>query len=341
MPAKTAQVRPVRVALFEPPRLAIYPIAAADSSRPFNVSLGCSLLLHAVLVFGVGFVAPSPPPPPSLATLEVVLVNSKSASAPVNAEVAAQANLDGGGNTDRDVRAKSPFPVMKQEKQAAVVQVATKKLQRDEEKLEEAARRTEQEAELAQRKVEELEKQAQQLLTAAQSETTVAPRTEEAPQPETSPGQQDSGPSTADLLSRSFEIARLEATIAKDWNAYQKRPRMKFVGARTKEVRFASYIESWRQKVERVGNLNYPDAARQQRLYGSLQLTVGIRWDGTLESVELNRSSGHKVLDAAALRIVELAAPYAPFPEEIRRDTDVLHITRTWTFTTRDQLVAD
>ena len=107
------------------------------------------------------------------------------------------------------------------------------------------------------------------------------------------------------------------------------------------EYRFARYVEDWRQKVERVGNLNYPEAARQLKLYGNLILTVSIRADGSVEKVVVDRSSGHKVLDAAATRIVEMAAPYAPFPADIRRDTDILDITRTWTFARGDELRSD
>jgi len=92
--------------------------------------------------------------------------------------------------------------------------------------------------------------------------------------------------------------------------------------------------------VERIGNLNYPEAARQNKLYGSLLITVSIRADGSVENVEVNRSSGNRVLDAAAVHIVEMAAPYAAFPPDIRRDTDVLNITRTWTFTKADELVS-
>jgi protein TonB len=118
---------------------------------------------------------------------------------------------------------------------------------------------------------------------------------------------------------------------------YNQRPRKKFIGARVEEYRFAQYVEDWRQKIERIGNLNYPDAAKG-KLYGSLVLTVVIKANGDLERVEVNRSSGQSLLDDAARRIVQMAAPYAAFPEAIRRDTDVLEITRTWTFTNADRL---
>jgi monofunctional biosynthetic peptidoglycan transglycosylase len=130
-----------------------------------------------------------------------------------------------------------------------------------------------------------------------------------------------------------MEAIRLEAQIARDLEAYQKRPKRRFIGARAEEYRFARYVEDWRMKVERVGNLNYPEAARAQKLYGSLILTVAIKADGSIEHILVDKSSGKKILDAAALRIVQLAAPYAAFPANIRRDTDILEITRTWTFT--------
>jgi protein TonB len=140
-------------------------------------------------------------------------------------------------------------------------------------------------------------------------------------------------------MQRSLEIARLEAQISKDWDAYQKRPRRRFVGARTQEFRFARYIEDWRLKVERIGELNYPQTARDLKLYGSMVVTVSIKADGALEKVEINRASGQKILDDAALRIVKLAAPFSPFPADIAKDTDILSITRTWTFTRSDQLL--
>jgi protein TonB len=140
-------------------------------------------------------------------------------------------------------------------------------------------------------------------------------------------------------MQRSLEVARLEAQISKDWDEYQKRPRRRFVGARTQEFRFARYIEDWRLKIERLGELNYPQAARDQKIYGNLVLTVSIKADGTLDKIEINRSSGQKVLDEAAIHIVRLAAPFSAFPADIAKDTDILSITRTWTFTRADQLV--
>jgi protein TonB len=140
-----------------------------------------------------------------------------------------------------------------------------------------------------------------------------------------------------DLADRSLAMMKLEAEIQKNIDEYQKRPRKKFIGARAAEYRFAQYEEEWRAKVERVGTLNYPAEARG-KFYGTLRLTVTLRPDGSVESVELDRSSGLKVLDAAAFRIVRMAAPFSKFPASIRRDTDLLVITRTWFFGQGDKI---
>ena len=132
-------------------------------------------------------------------------------------------------------------------------------------------------------------------------------------------------------------MARLEAEISRNMDDYNKRPRKKNIGTRADEYRFAQYVENWRQKVERVGTLNYPEAAKG-RIYGSLTLTVVIKSDGSVDKVEINRTSGHKILDDAARRIVTMAGPYAAFPPEIRRDTDILEITRSWRFTSGNEL---
>ena len=144
-------------------------------------------------------------------------------------------------------------------------------------------------------------------------------------------------PNGRDLADLSLAAMRLQAQIDRQIDEYQKRPRKKFIGARATEYRFAQYEEDWRAKVERVGTLNYPAEARG-KLYGTLRLTVTLRPDGSVESVELDRSSGLKVLDAAAFKIVRMAAPFAAFPANIRRDTDLLVITRTWFFGHGDKI---
>ncbi|MEY6431470.1 TonB family protein [Thioalkalicoccus limnaeus] len=132
--------------------------------------------------------------------------------------------------------------------------------------------------------------------------------------------------------SRGAEIARLTERARERSNAYANRPRRKAISASTTEYKYASYLDDWRRKVEQIGNLNYPEVAKQRQLYGNLILHVAVRADGQVETIRVLRSSGFAELDEAAVRIVELAAPFAPFPPAIRAETDVLDITRTWQF---------
>ena len=279
----------------------------------FGAAAGISLLIHAFVIFGLTFTVPDLRGLQNMApVLDVVLVNTKSQAKPNKADALAQHNLDGGGNTDTKQRATSPLPVITQDTQTTELQQAKKR-------------------------VAELEREARRLLArAGTSQVDIAPAK---PTPEPTPEKAPVVDGT-ELMQRSLAIARLEAQIGRDWNAYQERPRRKFVGARTQEYQYARYIEDWRQKIERVGELNYPQAAREQRIYGKLVATVSIKADGSLERIVINQSSGNKVLDGATVQIVKMAAPYAALPPDIARDTDILHITRTWTFTRADQFVS-
>lgn len=138
--------------------------------------------------------------------------------------------------------------------------------------------------------------------------------------------------SRTELLSLASLIARLETEIARDAETYQRRPRRKVFGATAVGVNYARYVEDWRLKVEAIGNLSYPQEVREANLEGSVQVLTAIRSDGTLERVEIRRSSGSEILDNAARKITQLAAPFAPFPDSIRKDTDILEIIRTWKF---------
>ncbi|PKO92805.1 MAG: energy transducer TonB [Betaproteobacteria bacterium HGW-Betaproteobacteria-1] len=300
-----------------------------------------SAVLHAVVIAAINFEPPDLQRfKDNIPALEIVLVNAKTESAPEKADALAQANLDRGGNTDEERRAKSSLPAPRDKPTETKVKPA-EELKQTRKKAEVDA-----EAERQLQRVAELEKQAQALMTQAKSRqvTESEPvKQAEVPQPEKGRNREAVSQTLdrAALASAIADMARLEAQISKQQDEYQKRPKRKFVGARTQEYRFATYVEAWRQKVERVGNLNYPEAAREQKIYGQLRMTVSIKADGSLEKIEINQSSGHQVLDNAARRIVELAAPYSPFPEDIREDTDILSITRTWTFTRQDSLASD
>jgi protein TonB len=284
------------------------------ANRTLVVAIGLSILVHAIIL-KIHFIDPrSRASDLFQPTLEVVLVNARSSAAPKKAEVLAQANLDGGGNTDTDRRAKTPLPPQPREQALNELTVAS-------------------------RKVEHKDEQPNKPLTSHKSKDTIAQVAESKAQPQL-PQDAVGKPDIAVLLARSLEAARLQAEIDRNLDAYSKRPRRNFVGSRAREYRFARYVEDWRVKVERVGNMNYPEKARQQKIYGSLQLTVSIKADGTVERIDVNRPSGQKILDDAARRIVELAGPYAPFPPDIAKDTDILSITRTWTFTRASELVS-
>lgn len=191
------------------------------------------------------------------------------------------------------------------------------------------------------------EKVRAQMAQEARELSTPPPRPEATPRPELSRAESerqvqsaDATPapeprtpvSAAELINRSLELANLDAQLRQAQQAYSQLPRQTFISARTREFKHASYMNDWVAKVERVGNLNYPDEARRQGISGSLMLQVSINVDGSVRGIRVLRSSGHKVLDDAAVRIVQLAAPFAPLPPEIRKDTDILHITRTWEF---------
>jgi protein TonB len=293
---------------------AIFHERLSGPSSRLNLAILLSVIFHAAVLFGISFKPFIEEVRIAKAPLEVVLVNSKSTSTPHRPNALAQANLDGGGNTDRDRSAKIPVQHSSPAKDA----------------IAEAAR------DILVEKTAFLEQEAQKLMTAVSSDTDVSQADMPLQGSESDQGAFDA----SDLVQRSFEIARLEAQTAHNFDAYQKRPKRKFIGARTQEYRFARYVEDWRIKIERIGNLNYPEAARRERVYGDLQLTVGIKADGSLESVEINRPSGKKILDEAAIRIVKLAGQngFSPLPPEISQDTDVLHITRTWAFTHSDVL---
>jgi len=279
------------------------------NDRVLAMALGTSIVLHAA-VLSLHFKLPDALRAQGAdQRLEVVLVNAKSHERPARAEVLAQANLDRGGTVDEERRARSPLPVTNPPQPGRDL-AATE------------------------RRVRELEARQQELLALARAAESgrAQPRPHAAPAEDIAPQ-----PSGRDLADLALAAMRLQAQIDRQIDDYQKRPRKKFIGANAAEYRFAQYEEDWRAKVERIGTLNYPAEARG-KLYGTLRLTVTIRADGSVDSVELDRSSGLKVLDAAAFKIVRMAGPFAVFPPAIRRDTDLLVITRTWFFGQGDKL---
>ena len=281
----------------------------AAGSNTLYWALGISLLLH-VIVLSLHFKFPDASRALQNKVLDIVLVNAKSARKPTDAQVLAQANLDGGGDSNQDRVAKTPLPPSKRQQSGG-------------------------DLEQAQKKVQALEAQQRQLLAQAKAKQALA-AAKENKEPGQAPPEQ-ALPSGRDLANSALEMARLQGVIARQTEEYNKRPRRLPLGTRAAEFRFAQYMDDWQRKIERVGTLNYPEAARG-KLSGSLMLTVHIRADGSVEKVEFDRSSGHRVFDDAARRIVRLAEPFAEFPADIKRDYDIISITRTWNFTSSNQL---
>ncbi|MEM1092068.1 MAG: energy transducer TonB [Pseudomonadota bacterium] len=281
-------------------------MSAADhisSQDRLSVTLVFALLSHAVIILGVTFSYAEPQLPEMLPSLDVILVQRKSDTPPEDADYLAQASQQGGGTELERVRPQSPITgqVPKPDPGLAPVPLAP-------------ANPTPQ------------QEQPAEVLTTRLAEQQVAPTEESKPVPDRTQ------PTAQELLQRSMEIARLEAEIGRELQAYAKRPRRKFISANTREFEFATYMQAWVAKVERIGNLNYPAEARQRKLEGSLVLTVAVSRDGSIEAIDVIQPSGYPLLDEAAIRIVRMGAPYAPLPEKIRDKVDILHITRTWQF---------
>jgi len=281
---------------------------AARQDRRLWLALGFSVLFHG-LILVLNFKFPDTSKAFREKAMDIILVNAKSSRKPSDAQALAQANLDGGGNTDEDRRAKTPLPPTPQKNDGESVQQM-------------------------QRRVQELETAQQRLLTQAKSLRTVAAANTATEQP-LPVVQTISG---LDLAESARAMARLEGEISKTADEYSKRPRKKFVGARTEEYGLAAYLDAWKQKIERIGTLNYPPEARG-KLYGAVVIFVELRAeDGSLYSAEISKSSGHKVLDQAALRILRMSAPFGAIPQQVLGGATVLSFARTWYFTQGDAL---
>jgi protein TonB len=282
-------------------------ISGLSQNDRLGVSVFGSFLVHMVVILGVTFTLPLLRNLPGLPTLEITLVQTSNDKRTLDPEFLAQANQDGGGDSDTPEIAKNPLPVREispVNRDFPTFQSVPQKRVSSEREMtallsQEATRKIK--AQDAKPDKKELQLQPPNLGLMAQAE----------------------------LLQ---ERARLNAEISRTWQEYQKRPRHKFLNARTQEYKFAAYMDAWRAKVESVGNLNYPSEAKRRHLTGNLLLDVALNADGSINEISIRRSSGQQILDDAAVRIVELAAPFAPFPSEIRADLDVLHITRTWKF---------
>ncbi len=291
-----------------PPPLQRSAVRPADR---LGFTLFLAAVLHIALILGVGFSLAEPEQ--ISRTLEITLSTFNSESKPKEADFLAQANQQGSGSLDKKATPKTTELAPFQDTQINKVVPPS------------APKATPAPAEAPKATV---------ATTRPKPEKTPAKREQRQPEPDPLPQKAPE----FDSAQLSSEIASLEAELSSQRELYAKRPKIhRLNAASTMRDKGAWYKDDWRKKIERVGNLNYPDDARRQRIYGSLRLLVSINRDGTLYEVQVLESSGQQVLDQAALRIVRLAAPFAPFSGDLA-DIDRLEIIRTWRFERGDKL---
>ncbi|OUR71780.1 energy transducer TonB [Methylophaga sp. 41_12_T18] len=307
-----------------------------------------SVIFHLVLVLGVTFSATSPPTNEPIANLEITLVKQQTDLAPEQADFLAQANNEGGGETDKKAPEPTPDAPVPEAKEAAAAENTPPQqvIAEPTPIVTPTPLPPVIEAEVTPQVIETppppkvKPAKPAKVITQAKAERKIV-QVEDAQQkvekvaeiiPETKPRL-----SASELMFQAKnEIIRLEKKFEESRKVLSKRPKKRRLSSRTKEYAAAAYHEGWRKKVERIGNLNYPQEAKRKRINGSLMLSVDINPDGSVgpDGIVVSRSSGHKVLDDAAIKIVRLAAPYAAIPENVLQGYDMITIIRTWKFET-------
>ncbi len=314
-----------------------------------GLTMSLAILFHASVILGITFIDEDRSQA-RYNTMEIVLVQ-QSSETPEDAKMLAQASLEGGGNTEEAVNPSTPLPPpfpdltpkltapppteseppvpsppVANETETPEPEPVKKDLVETIAVVEESSNQP------ATEKVEQPSKERTITETAENKKAEPDPKPTKTVKQVKKAVKKPPMPSATELLTNSFRIASLSAEVRRKMEAKAQRPRRKFISATTREYNYAAYMEAWRAKVERVGNLNYPEQARKQKLSGSLVLDVALNADGTINEITIRRSSGEKILDDAAVRIVKLSAPFSPFPQHIKDETDILHIMRTWQF---------
>jgi periplasmic protein TonB len=276
-----------------------------DLSRErFGFTVFLSTCVHAIIILGVGFSYLEELN--SESALEITMAQYRSEIAPDDADFLAQENQVGSGVLDEAAAPSSPF---ESDFQADTIQEVVPipqapRIENDIEVRDTAVISSFQDEDQVRQQLEEVEPEQEQALT------------EEA---------------TPDQIS--LAIASLQAQLDLQRQAYAKRPRRYTISsASTRKSQDALYLDSWRRRIEAVGNLNYPEEARRNQIYGSLRMLVALNPNGTVQDIQILQSSGSNILDQAAVQIVNLAAPFQPFPEAMREEADILEIIRTWRF---------
>ncbi|MDC7807705.1 energy transducer TonB [Luteimonas sp BLCC-B24] len=288
---------------------AVAPPPQIDDGARLGATLVLSLLVHGLLVLGVGFATEDAAP--LMPTLDVILTETTSPLTQAQADFLAQASNQGGGEHERTNRPREAQIGQVPQDSSGVAPM-------------------------------ELRAQSPEAQPPSQDRVVASTRGETAmpapdPSQQTDPSTLPRGP---EKIERDLAMARLAAEIHLRSERYARRPKRKFVSASTQEYAYAAYLRQWVDRVERVGNLNYPDEARRRQLAGELVISVAIRRDGSVERADIIRSSGTPLLDDAALNIARLAEPYPPLPVT-EENVDVLHVTRTWNFLPGGTLIDD
>lgn len=288
------------------------------------VAIFIAMLLHILLVFGVGLDWQRSDP--SENTMEIVLVQSATETENPDADFLAQAANQGGGEAEEKHRPATPVRAPFPDPEPRVVTTTAPPASA-------AQARPEQTRELT---VDQNRRQRNRRATTPSHDPAPRP----SPQNRESPVPTQQISTAALIMNARASVASLQAELDREYENWSKRPRHKHIGVNTREYKYASYMESWRNKVERIGNMNYPDDVRREGLSGELVLQVALNANGTVYEVKILTPSRHAALDDAALRIVRLASPFAPFPDSIKDEADVLHITRRWQFSS-EGMVSD
>ncbi len=266
---------------------------------PLAFAIVVSVLLHA-LALTLRF---APPAPLKLAPidpqLEVILLNARTDTRPLQPEVAAQVSMQGGGDRDTG-RARSPLPA-------------------------ELRARDGDDLVLRRKRVAELEAQQRKLLALSRGPQALVREGERSDEPR-------AAASGDDEREVDAVIARLQAQIDRQVSDYNKRPRRLTYGVNAVGVSYARYVDDWAARIEKLGTERYPPEARG-RMYDSLIITVEIDKHGNVVDVIVNRKSKYEVLNRAVRQIVHAGAPYERFTPEMAREGDILQVVRTWTFT--------
>jgi protein TonB len=274
-------------------------------SDRFLIALLIASLVHAFLILGLTFEMPKPVNEIGR-TLSVTLVTAPAREAPKKPDVLAQENQVGGGQAEKRAVPRAVPPPPPKPRPVPIEKHVEKRHAPVPEPIREAKRKPVLVAEKAEKKV------------------VVDAGEEEEPKPELPK-------LSAALLSQ--QITEVSTSLANTPDTEAPEPRRLHINSvNAHKYKAAAYEHDWQQKIERVGNLNYPDEARRQNLSGALVMAVHVRPDGSVEKIDIRQPSDYPVLDEAAERIVRLAEPFAPFPAELKQQADILVITRTWRF---------